>query len=124
MQKVLKGDRTKTKLAATLKELLNKKPLEKVRIHELTEQCDIHRQTFYYHFSDVYDLFTWCVRADTKKLSAFLEQFSTWQETMNGLLMYIGKKPRLFQGNSGACVSVRQTGVLRDSPNRCRGKAP
>ena len=46
MQKVLKGDRTKTKLAATLKELLNKKPPEKVRIHELTEQCDIHRQTF------------------------------------------------------------------------------
>lgn len=109
MQKVLKGDRTKTKLAATLKVLLNKKPLEKVRIHELTEQCDIHRQTFYYHFSDVYELFTWCVQADTKKLTAFLEQFSTWQETMNGLLMYIGRNRGYFKAIlEHASPSVKQ----------------
>ena len=61
MESVPKGRRTKEKLARALEELLESRPLDRVRVHDLTDRCDIHRQTFYYHFTDVYALFTWTV---------------------------------------------------------------
>ena len=64
MQTVLKGTRTKRKLADALWELLETTPLERVQVHPLTDRCGIHRQTFYCHFADVYELFTWSVRED------------------------------------------------------------
>lgn len=96
MQKALKGYRTKRKLADTLIELLNTKPLEKVRIHELTEQCDIHRQTFYYHFADIYALFTWCIQQDAEELSSRLAQLPTWQEALNALLCCVAENRGYF----------------------------
>lgn len=61
MERVSKGRRTKEKLARALEELLETRPLDRIRVHDLTDRCDIHRQTFYYHFADVYALFTWTV---------------------------------------------------------------
>lgn len=89
MQKALKGRRTKCKLAGALREALEIKPLERVRIHDLTDRCDIHRQTFYYHFADVYALFDWCVGEDGAALSAALAQAPGWREALDGLLRYI-----------------------------------
>ncbi|MFR8027761.1 TetR/AcrR family transcriptional regulator, partial [Eisenbergiella massiliensis] len=50
---------TKTALEASLKKLLLKKPLDKITIRDLTEDCGISRMTFYYHFKDIYDLVEW-----------------------------------------------------------------
>ena len=97
MRQAPKGDRTKYKLADALKTLLNEKPLEKIRIWELTEQCDIHRQTFYYHFADVYDLFSWCIRSDGPELSAWLVSFPSWQQALAGLLQHIVRNRSYFQ---------------------------
>ena len=52
-------DLTKSLLAASLKELMEIKPVEKISIRELTEKCQFNRQTFYYHFEDIYDLLKW-----------------------------------------------------------------
>ena len=50
---------TKRALAASLKGLLARKPLSKITISDITEDCGISRMTFYYHFQDVYDLIDW-----------------------------------------------------------------
>lgn len=47
---------TKKAIAFTLKELLLEKPISKITINDITERCDINRQTFYYHFQDITDL--------------------------------------------------------------------
>ena len=47
---------TKRALASALKELLEHKPLNKITIADITEQCGVNRQTFYYHFQDIYAL--------------------------------------------------------------------
>ena len=44
---------TKRALASALKELLEHKPLNKITIADITEQCGVNRQTFYYHFQDI-----------------------------------------------------------------------
>ena len=50
---------TKRALAASLKKLLAQKPLSKITIADITEDCGMNRMTFYYHFQDIYDLIDW-----------------------------------------------------------------
>jgi AcrR family transcriptional regulator len=50
------AENTKALLKNSLKELLNKKPISKISIRELTELVGVNRQTFYYHYKDIYDL--------------------------------------------------------------------
>lgn len=35
------------------------KPLSKITVSELIRDCRINRNTFYYHFNDIYDLLHW-----------------------------------------------------------------
>ena len=44
---------TKRALAASLKKLLAQKPLSKITIADITEDCGMNRMTFYYHFQDI-----------------------------------------------------------------------
>lgn len=80
MHRAMKGTRTKRKLADALGELLETGPLERIRVHNLTDRCEIHRQTFYYHFTDVYALFAWSVREEGAALAARLEAARDWRE--------------------------------------------
>ncbi len=53
------AERTKIWIADTLKKLLVKKPIEKIRVTEICREAEIERPTFYYHFQDKYDLMAW-----------------------------------------------------------------
>jgi probable dihydroxyacetone kinase regulator len=50
---------TKRALAAAMKELMNERPMEKIKIGDIVERCGMNRQSFYYHFKDKYDLVNW-----------------------------------------------------------------
>ena len=53
---------TKRALESSLKRLLTEKPLAKITIADITEDCQISRMTFYYHFKDIYDLVEWSLK--------------------------------------------------------------
>lgn len=71
---------TKTALEASLKKLLLKKPLDKITIRDLTEDCGISRMTFYYHFKDIYDLVEWICYEDAAQALQGKKTYDTWQE--------------------------------------------
>ena len=71
---------TKRALEASLKNLLLKKPLDKITINDITEDCGINRMTFYYHFKDIYDLIEWCCVEDAKKALEGKKNYDTWQQ--------------------------------------------
>lgn len=50
---------TKKAIALALKEVMKTKPLSKITVNEIAEECSINRQTFYYHFQDIQDLVEW-----------------------------------------------------------------
>lgn len=51
--------KTEYRLANALKELMSQdKSLDDISVTLLTKKCKINRQTFYYHFHDIYDLLT------------------------------------------------------------------
>lgn len=47
---------TKRKLREGLIDLLKKKPASEIRVKELCEKVDINRGTFYYHYTDIFDM--------------------------------------------------------------------
>ena len=51
-------------LAASLKELVAKKALDKITIRELADGAGVIRATFYNHFRDKYDLVEWILREE------------------------------------------------------------
>ena len=58
----------KRALEASLKKLLLQKPLNKITINDITEDCGVNRMTFYYHFKDIYDLVDWIMVEDAAKV--------------------------------------------------------
>ncbi|MCY1715171.1 TetR/AcrR family transcriptional regulator [Caproiciproducens galactitolivorans] len=71
---------TKRALEVSLKNLLLQKPLDKITINDIAEDCGINRMTFYYHFKDIYDLVEWsCVEDATKALEG-KKTYATWQQ--------------------------------------------
>ena len=58
---------TESALAASLKKLLEKKTLDKITVKDITDDCGVNRQTFYYHFHDVYDLVEWIFKEEARK---------------------------------------------------------
>lgn len=71
---------TKRALEQSLKNLLLKKPLNKITINDIAEDCGINRMTFYYHFKDIYDLVEWSCLEDARKALDKNKTYDTWQQ--------------------------------------------
>lgn len=54
-----KGERTKYRLANAMRECMKTTPVDRITVKQLTEYCEITRQTFYRNFLDKYDLINW-----------------------------------------------------------------
>ena len=64
MKRTGSSQETKRALAASLKKLMNKKPLSKITINEIVQDCGLNRNSFYYHFEDIYALFKWMLEQE------------------------------------------------------------
>ena len=80
---------TKRALEASLKKLLNQKPLNKITINDITEDCGVNRMTFYYHFKDIYDLVDWILTEDAIKVMEGRRSFDTWTEAFQDILQQL-----------------------------------
>lgn len=56
--------RTKMQFARAMKQLLITIPMEKINVTQLSEMCNLHRKSFYYHFIDKYDLLNWILKSE------------------------------------------------------------
>lgn len=80
---------TKEMLAQCLKNLMKSKPLDKITISELTKYADVNRQTFYYHFDDIFDLLKWTVENEATNLLKNRKDDLLWKEGILELLYYL-----------------------------------
>lgn len=71
---------TKRALEQSLKNLLLKKPLTKITVADIADDCGINRMTFYYHFKDIYDLVEWSCLEDAKRALDENKTYETWQQ--------------------------------------------
>jgi AcrR family transcriptional regulator len=55
---------TKRKIADCVKQLMRKKEIRKITIQDIMDGTHMSRQSFYYHFRDIYDVIEWIGRMD------------------------------------------------------------
>lgn len=77
------SDLTKKTLANSLGDLLIKKPLNKITITEIAEECGLNRMTFYYHFSDIIDLIEWTFIDGLKQALEAINNYGTWEDEVS-----------------------------------------
>lgn len=93
---------TKRELAESLKRLASERLFEHITVGDIVKECGVNRQTFYYHFSDKYELLDWVYYNETfVPLTADIS-FSNWDEKLCELLC-IMKANKAFYMNTIKC---------------------
>ena len=54
-----KGEKTKYRLARSMKECMKTMSVDNITVKQITENCGVTRQTFYRNFMDKFDLINW-----------------------------------------------------------------
>ncbi len=98
---------TKRALEQSLKSLLQQKPLSKITISDITEDCGISRMTFYYHFKDIYDLVEWACAEDAARVLQNKKTYDTWQQGFVQIFHAV-RENKVFVMNVYRCVNREQ----------------
>ena len=80
---------TKHVLADALKQMMEVKPIAKITVKDLVEICNVNRQTFYYHFDDVYDLLEWVFEEYANRVLPKEVIYEQWQDDVLIFFKYL-----------------------------------
>ncbi|WP_286155038.1 TetR-like C-terminal domain-containing protein [Bacillus sp. FJAT-27264] len=80
---------TKNALAHSLKGLMEHTPLNKITVKHLVDDCGLNRQTFYYHFQDIFELLGWIYTTEALESIAQYRSFNTWTDCFYRIFCYI-----------------------------------
>ena len=80
---------TKKHLAESLKKLMSKTSLDRITVKELVSECGLNRQTFYYHFQDIYELLGWIYKTEALESIKEYKTYSTWQMGFYKIFQYV-----------------------------------
>ena len=80
---------TKEAIAAELKQMMNVQPIGRITVKDLVEICGVNRQTFYYHFDDVFDLLEWVFEEDANRVLPHKVVYEHWREDVFVFMEYL-----------------------------------
>ena len=80
---------TRDLLGTTLKDHLTRLPLSKVTVSGLTQSAGVTRQTFYYHFADVYELAVWVFEQEVANHIMAHASYAQWSDGFLQMLVYM-----------------------------------
>lgn len=72
---------TKNLIRDVFIEMLNEKPLAKVTVTDIAKKCDINRNTFYYHYQDIYEILSEIFQKELKKVIEEYNDTLSWEES-------------------------------------------
>ena len=83
---------TKILMAETLKKLIKDRPFAKITVQDIVNECNINRNTFYYHFENNYDLLYFAYEQEVQNIVvSFRQANATIPQAMDFILDYIDK---------------------------------
>ena len=82
---------TKQAIASALIELCEQKDFRKISVQDITKKVGLNRQTFYYHFKDIYDLLEWIYKNEVIQEIEEKTTYETWQQGFLYIFEYILK---------------------------------
>jgi probable dihydroxyacetone kinase regulator len=91
------SDKTKHKIAASFEKILASKPFEEITVTDITQDCEMSRQTFYNHFLDKYDLTSWIYKqlldTTTRRIGIDL----TWEQAVRTKLTILQENQEFYE---------------------------
>lgn len=89
---------TKLQMAEALKRLIKDRPFSKITVQDIVTECNINRNTFYYHFENNYDLLSFTYFMEVKNIvDSFQKANASLPQAMDFVLDYIDKNISLCQ---------------------------
>ena len=62
--------------------------MDKITVTEIIEKSGVSRNTFYYHFEDIYDLLRFVIMREEQKLRESALSLQSWQDVLKALISY------------------------------------
>lgn len=87
---------TRQAFAAALKKCVSAQPLSKVTVGMLLDETGYNRNTFYYHFRDIYDLLHWTLDQELFVMIERLNLLNNYDEAVRLVLDYISDNAVFF----------------------------
>src|SRR5512140_1225848 len=78
---------------------MNTQALSKITVKDLVADCGVNRQTFYYHFEDIYSLLRWMYQTEILDNVSEYKTYATWQEGFLRVFYYV-RDNRAFFNNT------------------------
>lgn len=88
---------TATAIKNSLKNLLGEKPLDKITVKDIVEDCGINRKTFYYHFRDIYDVLEVMLTEELRKFESAHTDDETLEECVFKITDFIRKNKKAIK---------------------------
>lgn len=85
---------TKKAIKASFLKLLNEKPLNKITVRDIVEDCGINRNSFYYHFQDIPALLESIVEETTAELIAKYPRINSIDECFEAAFSFAIRSKR------------------------------
>ena len=83
------SDLTRRAMAEAVTELLKTRTLDRITIRDITDRCGLTRNTFYYHFHDVYDLLNWIFSDKTDEIVSKYSSVKDWEGGLLEMLEFL-----------------------------------
>lgn len=90
------SDFTKFMIARGMKQLLETKSFTEISVGELSRQCQISRNTFYYHFRDKYDVISWIFYTEITPIIGNFISLDQWGNGLRAMCHYIQENKNFY----------------------------
>lgn len=93
---------TKQMIKKVLVSLCETQPFRKISVQQIAQEAGINRQTFYYHFTDKYDLLRWVYYEDSLHyLKTESLSLDNWEEQALLMLKAIAENKQFYSSKIG-----------------------
>lgn len=79
---------TRRALSAALKTQMKHKPLRKITVNDIIGLCGLNRKTFYYHFTDIYDLLKWTLEQEAVEVVKQFDLLTNYHDAILFVMNY------------------------------------
>lgn len=80
---------TKKALALSLKKAMRQKNFSKITVKEIIQDCGVNRNTFYYHFDDIYALLRWVLTEEAINVVKHFDLLVDYEDAIRFVMDYV-----------------------------------